>query len=204
MPVRARSRLSVRSICRLSVRSGCWVLVRSGWRSVRRVAAVAILVVLGAAPAAAQDVTPVITEGFVGAPLRAVWDAWTTLEGLRGWLTPKAEIDLRVGGLIRTNYRENEVLGDPGTIVYTITEIEPQRRLSFQITTPPQNFPFKSAVRQMTTTIYVAAVDERTTALRIVDSGFGVDQESQQMRVFFREGDAITLQRLQFHFRAVR
>jgi len=172
--------------------------------SVRRLAVASVLVVLASVPGRAQDVTPVITEGFVGAPLRAVWDAWTTLEGMRAWLTPKAEVDLRVGGLIRTNYRENEVLGDPGTIVYTITEVEPQRRLSFQITTPPQNFPFKTAVRQMTTTVYFAGVDERTTALRIVDAGFGVDEESQQMRAFFREGDAITLQRLQFHFRAVR
>ena len=152
----------------------------------------------------AQDISPVITEGFVGAPLRVVWDAWTTNEGLRDWLTPRAEIDLRVGGLIRTNYRENEVLGDPGTIVYTITEIEPQRRLAFQITGPPQNFLFKTAVARMTTTVYFAAVDERTSALRIVESGFGADDESQRMRAFFVEGDAITLERLQLHFRALR
>jgi uncharacterized protein YndB with AHSA1/START domain len=181
-------RLSVRSHSRLSV----------------RLTIVSVLGVLMLVPARAQDVSPIITQGFVGAPLRTVWNAWTTLDGLREWLTPKAEIDLRVGGLIRTNYRETEVLGGPGTIVYTITEIEPLRRLSYRITTPPVNLPFKTAVRQMTTTIYFAEVDERTSAIRIVDSGFGVDAESQQMRAFFRDGDAITLERLQFHFRAVR
>lgn len=162
-----------------------------------------VLVALVSVPVRAQNIGPVITEGFVGAPLAVVWDAWTTNAGLRAWLTPKAEIDLRVGGSLRTNYRENEVLGDPGTITYTITEVEPQRRLSFQITGPPDNFPFPSTVRQMTTTVYFAAADAQTTAIRIADSGFGADAESQRMRAFFVDGDAITLERLQLHFRAL-
>jgi uncharacterized protein YndB with AHSA1/START domain len=171
---------------------------------VLRAFGVSVLSILLSVPTVAQDISPVITEGFVAAPLRAVWDAWTTNAGLRSWLTLQAEIDLRVGGLVRTNYRENEKLGDQGTIVYTITELEPLRRLSYQITGPPQNFLFKTAVAGMTTTIYFAAVDERTTALRIVDSGFAVDDESQRMRAFFVDGDAITLERLQIHFRALR
>jgi uncharacterized protein YndB with AHSA1/START domain len=162
------------------------------------------MAVVPAGSAAGQDIGPVVTEGFVGAALDTVWRAWTTNEGMRAWLTPKADVDLRVGGLIRTNYRENEVLGDPGTIVYTIREIEPQRRLAFQITTPPRSFPFPTAVRDMTTTVYFAAVDERTSAIRIVDSGFTSDAESQRMRAFFVDGDAITLERLQLHFRAVQ
>jgi uncharacterized protein YndB with AHSA1/START domain len=186
--------VSVRGAFGVSVRNRCGLSVLS-----------VLVSVLGLTVSVrGQDVGPVITEGFVAAPLRVVWDAWTTNEGLRGWLTPQAEIDLRVGGLVRTNYRENERLGDPGTIVYTIIELEPQRRLSYQITGPPQNFLFKTAVARMTTTIYFGAVDERTTALRIVDSGFGADDESQRMRAFFVDGDAITLQRLQFHFRAIR
>ena len=82
--------------------------------------------------------------------------------------------------------------------------VEPLRRLSFQITTPPRNFQFPVAVREMTTTVYFAAVDDRTSAIRIVDSGFTPDVESQRMRAFFVDGDAITLERLQLHFRAVR
>ena len=152
----------------------------------------------------AQDVGPVVTEGFIGAPIATVWNMWTTNEGLRSWLTPRAEIDLRVGGLIRTNYRENEVLGDPGTIIYTIRELVPFRLLSYQITGPPRNWQFPNAVRDLTVTIYFAAADDRSTAMRMVASGFTADDESQRMRAFFQSGDALTLERLQLHVRALR
>lgn len=152
----------------------------------------------------AQETGPVITQGAVAAPVSAVWNAWTTVEGMRAWLTPKAEIDLRVGGRIRTNYREQEVLGDPGTIVYTILDFEPERMLAVQITGPPEGFPFPKAVLNMYSVMYFEPVDSNVSRLRIVSRGFGTDDESQRMRAFFEAGDAITLERLQLHFRAVR
>jgi uncharacterized protein YndB with AHSA1/START domain len=166
----------------------------------------AAFVLVAAMPlcAAAQDTGPVITQGAVAAPVSAVWNAWTTVEGLRAWLTPKAEIDLRVGGLIRTNYREQEVLGDPGTIVYRILDFEPQRMLALQITGPPDNFPFPKAVLNMYFVMYFEPLDGNASRVRIVSRGFGTDDESQRMRAFFEAGDAITLERLQLHFRAIR
>ena len=62
--------------------------------------------------AAAQDVGPIVHEGTVEASLDQVWTAFTTSEGLRSWLAPHAEIDLRVGGLMRTNYSAQGQLGD--------------------------------------------------------------------------------------------
>ena len=155
-------------------------------------------------PAAAQDVTPVTVDGSVGAPVNAVWDAWTTNEGLRSWLTPQADIDLRVGGLIRTNYREQERLGDPGTIVYTILAVEPRRVLALQITGPPSNFPFPTIVQKMSTVLYFLAVDDQVSRVRIVSGPFGADEESQRMRAFFETGNAILMDQLQRHFLAKR
>ena len=39
-----------------------------------------VLGALVAGPVRAQDTGPVITEGFVAAPLRVVWEAWTTYD----------------------------------------------------------------------------------------------------------------------------
>jgi uncharacterized protein YndB with AHSA1/START domain len=180
----------------MSVRTRRW--------SVRTAVALSVLCLTPSVPASAQDVTPVVTEGFVGASVNAVWDAWTTLAGIKAWLTPKADIDLKVGGLIRTNYRENEVLGDAGTIVYTIRDFEPRRMLAYQITGPPQNWQFPNAVKQLTVVIYFEPVEPQVTTLRIVSMGFGADEESQRMRAFFADGDAITLERMQLHFQALR
>src|SRR5688572_6761423 len=80
----------------------------------RALMAVAIVVAVWGS-ADAQDVSPVVHEGIVEAPLDAVWAAWTTSEGLRSWMAPHAEIDLRVGGRMRANYNAQGTLGDrPG------------------------------------------------------------------------------------------
>ena len=71
------------------------------------------------------------------APAEAVFDAWTSEEVIRrwwhtelGWETAEAEVDLRVGGVVRV------VMRDPNKDVEfggggTYTEIEPPTRLAF-------------------------------------------------------------------------
>lgn len=71
------------------------------------------------------------------APAEAVFDAWTSEEVLRRWWhlehdgeTTAAEVDLRVGGVVRVAMRDpNEDVEHGGGGNYT--EIEPPRRLAF-------------------------------------------------------------------------
>ena len=150
----------------------------------------------------AQDTSPVVHEGIVEAPLESVWAAFTTTDGLRAWLAPHAEIDLRVGGLMRTNYDAQGQLGDPQTIENTILSFEPGRMMSIKVSKPPANFPFANAVRQMWTVVYFDADGPARTKVREVSLGFGADEESQKMRAFFSQGNATTLAQLQRHFAA--
>lgn len=148
----------------------------------------------------AQDVSPIVHEGLVEAQLDQVWTVFTTREGLRSWLAPHAEIDLRVGGLMRTNYNAQGQLGDAQTIENTILSFEPQRMLSIKVAKAPADFPFPNAIRQMWTVIYFAPAAPSRTNIREVSLGFGTDQESQRMRTFFTQGNATTLSQLQRHF----
>ena len=71
------------------------------------------------------------------APAQAVFDAWTSEEVLRRWWrsqrdweTPEAEVDLRVGGILRVVMRDphkGEDYGGSGRY----TEIDPPKRLAF-------------------------------------------------------------------------
>jgi uncharacterized protein YndB with AHSA1/START domain len=163
--------------------------------------AIALLVVtVLCRSASAQDAGPVVHEGIVGAPLAKVWAAFTTTDGLRAWLAPHAEIDLRVGGLMRVNYDTKGQLGDPHTIENTVLSFEPGRMLSIKISKPPANFPFPNAVRQMWTVVYFEPDGPSRTKVREVTLGFGADDESQNMRAFFASGNATTLAQLQRHF----
>jgi uncharacterized protein YndB with AHSA1/START domain len=150
--------------------------------------------------AGAVDISPLVHEAVVDAPLSDVWNIWSTSEGLRAWMAPHAEIDLRVGGLMRTNYHPDGQLGDPQTIVNTVLSFEPQRMLSIKVVKTPDGFPFPNAIAQMWSVIYFAEIDAKKTAVREVSLGFTADPESQQMRKFFDRGNSATMNGLQQYF----
>ena len=146
------------------------------------------------------DVSPLIHEGFVEGPLEEVWHAWSTSEGLRQWMAPHVDIDLRVGGLMRTNYNADGQLGDSQTIINTVLSFDPHRMISIKVAKAPEGFPFPNAISQMWSVIYFTAAGTNRTAVREVSLGFGADEESQRMRAFFDKGNATTLIQLQQHF----
>ncbi len=142
----------------------------------------------------------IVAEGVVAAPVATVWNAWTTSAGLRTWLAPHADIDLRVDGIMRSNYNPNETLGDPGTIENRVLSFEPERMLSIKVSKAPEAFPFKNRIDDMWTVLYFQSTKDGKTMLRIVGMGFGTDEESQKMKEFFKQGNAFTLALLQRHF----
>lgn len=151
-----------------------------------------------AATAAADSIT---TEGAVDAPVAEVWSAFATSEGLRSWMAPHADIDLRVDGLMRANYKPEGALGDGSTIVNKVLSFEPLRMLSMRVAKAPDDFPFPAAIQDMWTVIYFDALADAKTALRVVSMGFTADEESQRMKAFFERGNAFTLKKLQEKFR---
>ena len=152
--------------------------------------------------ASAQDTSPVVSEAIIEAPVNAVWEVWATSDGLRSWLAPHADIDLRVGGLMRTNYSAQGSLGDSQTIENKVLSLDPKRMLSIQVSKAPDGFPFANAIQHMWTVMYFESMGPDRTRVRVVGLGFRSDAESQRMRAFFERGNAVTLQQLQRHFSA--
>lgn len=148
----------------------------------------------------AQDEKPLVHEASVNAPLDQVWTAYTTKAGLESWMVAHAEIDLKVGGKMRTQYNPNGTLADGRGIENTILSYEPMRMLSLKVSKAPQGFPFPNAITKMWSVIYFEAQGDKTTRVRGVSLGFGDDEESMKMREFFNRGNAITLEHLQKRF----
>jgi len=69
-------------------------------------------------------------EVSFAAPIGDVWRAYTTAEGWTAWASPKAEVDLRVGGTIRTAY-EGEI-GGSNTNTLHIVNYVPERLLTLR------------------------------------------------------------------------
>ena len=163
---------------------------------------VPMLFVLVAVPLQAQQTAVIVHGGIVDATLAEVWAAWNTTEGLKSWLAPHAEIDLRIGGLMRTNYNPEGLLGDEQTIENIVLSYEPMGMLSIKVKKTPAGFPFPNAIQNMWTNMYFEPAGPDQTHIRIVGLGFESNEESQRMRAFFDEGNAITLKQLQTHFAA--
>ncbi len=158
---------------------------------------VAAMVVIMAGPATAQDTSPVVVESVVSAPVDTVWEAWTTNEGLRSWLAPHAEVDLRVNGLMRANYNAAGALGDLQTVEREILSFEPNRMISFRVVVVPEGFPFAKTIRRVWTVIYFEPLALERTRLRVVSLGFDTSEESQSVRAYLEQGNATVLQQLQ-------
>jgi len=141
-----------------------------------------------------------INEGTINAPVAAVWNVWTSGEGYKAVGVAKAEVDFRIGGLIRSHYSEAGVLGDDETIENRILAYEPQRMIAIRIERPPKSFPFKEAWKRTWTVVTLTDLGNNRTHLRVASMGYGSDEESLAMRRFFEAGNATTIKALQKHF----
>jgi uncharacterized protein YndB with AHSA1/START domain len=168
-----------------------------------KMSAMLLAIALVAMPPAAfgiADDNPLVHEGIVEAPIDEVWAAFTTREGLESWMAAHAEIELKIGGKLRTHYDPKGEIGDPKTIENTIICYDPKHMIALKVSKPPEGFAFPNAVKNMWTIIYFEAVAPAKTKVREVGLGFGNDDESKKMRAFFDRGNAFTLQRLQRRF----
>jgi uncharacterized protein YndB with AHSA1/START domain len=148
----------------------------------------------------AADLPPAVSESVVNAPRAEVWRAWTTSAGLQSWLAPVADIELRLDGLMRTNYKQGGSLNDAGAIENRILAFEPERLLVLKVSKAPSSFPFPKAVQSMWTVIYLSDEEHGKTRIRAVGLGFTDDEESSKMREFFQRGNDYTLEELRQHF----
>lgn len=153
-----------------------------------------------AAPATSAAPEPAVAEGIVSAPPAEIWRVFTTGEGFTKLGPAKADVDLRIGGMIRAHYKPDGVLGDEGTVQNRILAFEPLRMLTIQIHKPPAGFPFKEAWKHAWTVMAFTDLGDGRTHVRIAMHGFGTDEESLKMREFFQQGNQWTLTRLQSSF----
>lgn len=159
----------------------------------------ALLVVCGGAHSA-EDVS-FVNEGIIPAPIEEVWKVFSTAEGYKALGPALADIDLRVGGTIRSRYRADGALGDAETIENVILAYEPPTMIALRIKKPPATFPFERAWMKPWTVMTLTPV-EGGTHLRVASLGYGTDEESVAMRRFFETGNQQTIETLREHFGA--
>ncbi|MFG0275628.1 MAG: SRPBCC domain-containing protein [Phycisphaerales bacterium] len=132
-------------------------------------------------------------DAVINAPVAEVWAAFTTGEGYTALGVPKAEVDLRVGGSIRSSYNPESSLNDDDTIVNTILAYAPERMLAMRNTQAPANFPLGPALQKTWSVTTLEPLGPDATRVSITGYGWGDDPASQQAYTYFKQGNQIVL-----------
>ena len=153
-----------------------------------RIVFVAVACVL---PLAAAERTQTTTT-VIHASADDLWRAHTTPEGIvKLWSVAHAELDLRIGGTIKTHFDAKAKIGDADTIVHTILAYEPGRMLALA-THAPENAP-DAVKRWCERGWHVTRIDPLGVELArvtVTGCGYGDDADSDAAWEFFERGNA--------------
>ena len=127
----------------------------------------------------------VLAQAFtVEAPVAEVWAAYTTSEGWTAWAAPKAEVDLRVGGTIKTAYMGE--VGGEHTNTLRIVNYVPERVLTLRADLS-QNWPeiMKKDAENLSNVILFTDDGEGGTRVESYGIGYTDAPEYEQLMGFF-------------------
>ncbi|MEZ6093229.1 MAG: SRPBCC domain-containing protein [Pirellulaceae bacterium] len=137
-----------------------------------------------------------VYEYEIDANVDSVWKAFSTAEGLKTWMAPLADIDLKIGGKMRSNYNAEGRLGDETTIESTILSFDPRKMISLKATKYPKGFPFENAAKSTWSVFYFTEITPARTKITVVGLGYTDDEDSQKMRSFFEAANKQVLDEL--------
>lgn len=125
-----------------------------------------------------------IQEVSFEAPIEEVWRAYTTAEGWTAWASPKAEVDLRVGGTILTAYQGE--IGGSNTNTLHIVNYVPERLLTLRAELS-KNWPeiMQEDAERLSNVILFDEIANGVTRIESYGIGYSDAPEYDQLMSFF-------------------
>ena len=162
-----------------------------------RIAVASCLVLL--APLAHAGERILRKEGVIHAGASEIFNCFRTGEGLKKlWGVAHAEVDFKVGGMIRTNYDPAGKIGDDSTIGNAILAYEPDRMLAMRPIAPVGAEDFvKKICETGWSVIRLEPLTPTSTRLSVTMAGFGEGELYDKAYAFFEQGNAWTLMKMQ-------
>jgi len=128
---------------------------------------------------------------IVNAPVKVVWDAFTTDAGFERWAVPVTHITLGNDGMMESSYLLSSKIGDPDNIKNSIVAYLPEKLLVIRNEHVPKTGPFDPVLIASLRTImqFEDLGDGRT---RVTESGVGYGEGAgyDSMYAHFRDGNA--------------
>ena len=140
-------------------------------------------------------------EILVPATRQQVWEAVSTSEGLRGWVAPHTDVEMKTGGRYYTNYNPEAKVGDAGTIYNTVLTYVPLEMVAIHVKLGTQIFPESVANADRLSAI-LQIHDAAPGQVRVSETmiGWQAGEDWDKVYNFFQTGNAYTLGQLRKRF----
>jgi len=120
---------------------------------------------------------------LVPAELEAVWQAWTTEDGVRSFFAPAASLDLRINGRYDIYFNPDGLPGERGAENQFILAIEKPLFLSFTWNVPPSMPRLRD--QHTVVSIYLESQGPKRTLVTLVHSGWGLGESWDEAFEYF-------------------
>lgn len=140
-----------------------------------------------------------LKERSIPAPVSDVWHAWTTKEGLEGFLCEKATVELRPGGPYEILFSVDAPEGQRGSEGCQTVDVVPENRLTFTWNSPPS----LPEVRTSRTNVIIElkpSEDGRETTVRLLSIGWGTGEQWEASYRYFEAAWTTVLDWLEASF----
>jgi hypothetical protein len=112
---------------------------------------------------------------------------------------PHANVDLRVGGFLRTNHLADGKIGDANTVTNKIIALKSKKKISIKLVEAPKAIPLANSLVGTWYEITLSAVSKTRTRVQCVGYGFNEGPIGYPGRTIAGQGNAWALQQLQRH-----
>ena len=140
-------------------------------------------------------------EIVVPASLQDVWETVSTSAGLRTFVAPVTEVEMKTGGHYYTNYAPGSKIGDPGTIYNTVLTYVPLQMVGIKVKLGTAIFP--KSVAEADRLCAVMTLEELPgRQVRVTETmvGWQTGEDWDKVYTFFRTGNAYVLGQLYKRF----
>ncbi len=131
---------------------------------------------------------------------KRVWEAASTSEGLRGWVAPVADVEMKTGGRYYTNYNPRARIGDEGTIYNTVLTYVPLEMVAIHVKLGPRIFPESVANAERLSAILEFRDTPGGVRVSETMTGWQSGEDWDKVYKFFQTGNAYVLGQLYKRF----
>ena len=122
--------------------------------------------------------------------LKETWKLFTTDEGLKKWIAPVAKIDMKTGGVIKTNYNRSKTVDDSTSIKLDIINYLENEMLTLKVNLN-NSFPAeaKKEDKNLQEILQFVKLDENNTKIISSMVGWGQGIHWDKAYNFFEKGN---------------